>query len=246
MTTSHPLTRVPALAVFDMAGTTVDDRDEVYRVLRESTEQAGAVYSDVEFQSWMGTEKHWAIENLLRIGGVDATGETVEKAWAWFRAELADTYTSRPPVPLPGVEDTLRALHDRGIRTALTTGFSREITDLILDALGWADSGLIDATAAGDEVPAGRPEPHLIRAVMAKAGVTDPAAVVSVGDTASDVRSAQAAGVTSVGVLTGHLTVADFTAEGADLILDSVADLPGVVSAVPAVPAVPASPEIRA
>jgi phosphonatase-like hydrolase len=224
-----PLTSVPALAVFDMAGTTIDDRDEVYRVLREATERAGAVYSDEEFQRWMGTEKHWAIENLLRIGGVGTEEETVEEAWTWFRAELADTYTQHPPVPLPGVEDALRTLHDRGIRTALTTGFSREITDLILGTLGWVDNGLIDATAAGDEVPAGRPEPHLIRAVMAKVGVSDPDAVVSVGDTASDVRSAQAAGVTSVGVLTGHLTDADFTDEGVDLVLDSVADLPGLI-----------------
>ena len=53
------------LAIFDMAGTTIDDRDEVYRVLREATERHGARYSDEVFQQWMGTEKRWAIENLL-------------------------------------------------------------------------------------------------------------------------------------------------------------------------------------
>ncbi len=79
---------------------------------------------------------------------------------------------------------------------------------------------------AGDEVPVGRPEPFLIQAVMAHLDVHDTAAVVSAGDTASDVESARRAGVTSIGVLTGHLTRADFDALDADLVLGSVADLP--------------------
>ena len=49
------------LAIFDMAGTTVNDRDEVYRVLREAPEMEGAKFSDEVFQQYMGTEKHWAI-----------------------------------------------------------------------------------------------------------------------------------------------------------------------------------------
>lgn len=72
---------------------------------------------------------------------------------------------------------------------------------------------------------AGRPEPFLIQQVMARLGVEDPAAVISVGDTAADVASAQRAGVTAVGVLTGHLTREDFQDLGTDLVVDSAADL---------------------
>ncbi|MDO4918014.1 phosphonatase-like hydrolase [Kocuria sp.] len=214
------------LAVFDMAGTTIDDRDEVYRVLREATERFGAQYTDEQFQEWMGTEKRWAIQNLLRIGGVDAGEDTLERAWSWFREELRRTYTENPPAPLPGIEDALRELRSRGVTVALTTGFSREITDLILGALGWQDGELVDISVAGDEVPAGRPEPFMIQRAMERAGVADTGAVVSVGDTASDVESARRAGVTSVGVLTGHLTRGDFEDLGAEIVLDSVADLP--------------------
>lgn len=214
------------LAVFDMAGTTIDDRDEVYRVLREATEREGATYTDDQFQQWMGTEKKWAIENLLRIGGVEVTEERHEKAWAWFRAELRRTYTENPPQPLPGIEDALATLRGRGIKVALTTGFSREIADLILAAMGWTLGETFDASCCGDEVRAGRPEPDMIRQVMANLEIDDPAKVISVGDTSADVQSALRAGVTSVGVLTGHLTRGDFETEGAHLVLDSVADLP--------------------
>ncbi len=210
------------LAVFDMAGTTINDRDEVYRVLREATEREGARYSDETFQQWMGTEKNHAIGQLLRVGGVEVTGQVHERAWQWFREELARTYTAHPPVALDGVTEALDELLARGIKIGLTTGFSREIVDLILGSMGWE----IEFTVASDEVAEGRPSPLLIRRIMEQAGITDPAEVISAGDTAADVRSAQRAGVTSVGVLTGHLSTADFEELGADLILDSVADLP--------------------
>lgn len=217
------------LAVFDMAGTTIDDRDEVYRVLRQATEREGARYTDEQFQRWMGTEKKWAIENLLRIGGIEVTEERHEKAWEWFRAELRRTYTDNPPKPLPGIEEALASLRDRGIKVALTTGFSREITDLIFAAMGWEPGRTFDTSSCGDEVTAGRPEPDMIRKVMANLEIDDPAKVISAGDTSADIQSARRAGVTAVGVLTGHLSREDFAAEGADLILASAADLPEAV-----------------
>ena len=195
-------------------------------MLREATERFGADYTDEQFQEWMGTEKHWAIENLLRIGGADTSEETVEKAWNWFREELNRTYTENPPTPLPGVEDALRELRSRGVTVGMTTGFSREIKDLILDAMGWSDGDVVDISVAGDQVPAGRPEPFMIQRLMEEMDITDTSVVISCGDTAADVESAKRAGITSVGVLTGHLTREDFDRLGADIVLDSVADLP--------------------
>lgn len=215
-----------SLAIFDMAGTTINDRDEVYRVLREATERTGARYTDEQFQEWMGTEKKWAIRNLLELGGLEATEELVEETWAWFRAELRRTYTENPPVPIDGVEDMLRELRARDIRVALTTGFNRETVDLILASMGWSVGDLLDTTAAGDEVESGRPEPYLIQKVMAELDVTDLDQVISLGDTQADVISAQRAGVRSVGVLTGHLTEEEFRELNADHVLASSAELP--------------------
>lgn len=94
--------------------------------------------------------------------------------------------------------------------------------------MGW-DNGIIDTVVAGDEVEHGRPKPDQILAVMEKLGITDKSVVISSGDTEADVRSAQAAGVTSVGVLTGHLTREQFKSLGADHILDSSANLLDIV-----------------
>lgn len=217
------------LAIFDMAHTTVNDRDEVYRVLREATERQGAEYTDEQFRAHMGTEKKWAIRQLLDLGGLEVTDELVENAWRWFRAELRRTYTENPPVPLDGVEEMLVTLRESGVQIGLTTGFSREIVDLILESMGWTVRETVDTVAAGDEVEAGRPEPFLIRRVMSGLGVTDPETVISVGDTSADVESARRAGVTSVGVLTGHVTREQFSELGADHVLESAADLPELI-----------------
>lgn len=217
------------LAIFDMAHTTVNDRDEVYRVLREATERQGAEYTDEQFRAHMGTEKKWAIRQLLDLGGLEVTDELVEDSWRWFRAELRSTYTENPPVPLDGVEEMLVTLRESGVQIGLTTGFSREIVDLILESMGWTVGETVDTVAAGDEVEAGRPEPFLIRRVMSDLGVTDPETVISVGDTSADVESARRAGVTSVGVLTGHVTREQFSELGADHVLESAADLPELI-----------------
>lgn len=228
------------LAVFDMAGTTIDDRDEVYRVLREATEREGANYTDEVFQKWMGTEKKWAIENLLRLGGVDVDDDLHEKTWEWFREELRRTYTDNPPKPLPGIEEALTTLREQGIKVALTTGFAREIADLIFASMVWEQGETFDASACGDEVEAGRPAPDMIERVMKELGAEDTAAVVSVGDTSADVQSALRAGVTSIGVLTGHLSRKDFAAEGAHLVLDSAAELPDALADLPSSAAISA------
>lgn len=219
------------LAVFDMAGTTINDRDEVYRVLRGATEREGAVYTDAQFQEWMGTEKKWAIRNLLDIGGVEVTEERVEQAWAWFREELRSTYSEQPPVAIEGVEQALAELRANGIKVGLTTGFSREIADIILAAMGWGVGINLDASVTADQVSGGRPAPDMIFKVMEQTGVSEKSQVISVGDTAADIRSAQAAGVAAVGVLSGHLNTGQFTALGADHILDSVADIATVTGA---------------
>ncbi|MFC0675295.1 phosphonatase-like hydrolase [Brachybacterium hainanense] len=219
---------LPRLVVFDMAGTTIDDRDEVYRVLRAAVQREGARVDDATFQRWMGTEKRAAITNLLDAGGVDPGEELVDRAFAWFLAELTRTYSEAPPVPLPGVVEALAALRGAGIAVGLTTGFSRDIADLILDRMGWSigEDGLVDAVVCGDEVPQGRPAPDMILRVMQQTGITDATQVLSAGDTAVDVASARAAGVLAVGVLTGHLDREQLAAAGAHLVLEGVASLP--------------------
>jgi phosphoglycolate phosphatase len=216
------------LVALDMAGTTIDDHGSVYVALRRSVEETGATVDPVDLQTWMGTDKTEAIGALMRLGGGDPTPATVAAAFTRFHAILAELYRAEPPVALPGVEDALRTLRDRGVRIALTTGFDDDVALPILAALGWdvGDDGLLDAVVTTSDVPAGRPAPYLIHRAMERTGVTDVRRVLAAGDTAVDVQAARNAGVIAVGVLSGALGRAELEAQPHDAILDSVADIP--------------------
>lgn len=216
------------LAVFDMAGTTIDDHGLVYQALRGSVEEAGASVAQADLQLWMGTDKITAINALMRLGGVEPDGEAVHAAFARFRALLADFYTGKPPIALPGAESALQTLRGRGVKIALTTGFDDDVAYPLLDSLGWSvgPDGLLDAVVTTTDVRAGRPAPYMIHRAMERTGAQDVRAVLSAGDTLVDVQAANQGGVLSVGVLTGSLSAGDFAPAAPDYVLSSAADVP--------------------
>jgi phosphonatase-like hydrolase len=226
------------LVAFDMAGTTIDEHGLVYDALRDSVVETGATVADSDLQQWMGTDKVVAITNLIGLGGGEASEPVVAAAFERFRTILAESYRTTPPVALPGVEDALRELKSRGIRVALTTGFSDDVALPLLDSLGWSvgssPADLLDAVVSTSDVPAGRPAPYLIHVAMQRTGVTDVRRVLAAGDTVVDLRAAHNAGVIGVGVLTGALDRAALEPHPHDYIVASVADVPGLPEAQPA------------
>lgn len=227
------MTRRPIrLAVFDMAGTTIDDRGEVYPVLSAAVRRGGVEVQDAQFDRFKGAEKRAAIAEMLTLAGAPPTPSLVDACFSWFLEELGRRYAEHPPAAYPGIEPMLAALRARGVRVGLTTGFSREIAEPMIRTLGWADDDtpggrLIDVMVTGDQVPAGRPDPGMILRVMEQIDEDDPESVVAVGDTARDMEAAQRAGTFAVGVRTGGLSAETLTAEGADLVLTSAAELIG-------------------
>ncbi len=115
------------LAVFDMAGTTLDEHGDVYRAPRQSVEETGTEVTEENLQTWMGTDKVEAIRNLLRLGGHAADEGTVAQCFDRFRAPPHEFYAATPPEPPPGVTEALAELRRNGVKVALTTGFSTDV-----------------------------------------------------------------------------------------------------------------------
>ncbi len=242
------------LAVFDMAGTTVNDGGAVYRALQEAVEETGVAVSPEDLQTWMGTEKRAAITALIELGGGDPAVPhgKVDAAFERFRTILRDLYSAAPPSAIDGAPEAIASLRASGIKVALTTGFSRDVAAGILDRLGWtvesrdrsrtdgreeagsrtaagigSGAATIDALVCGDEVAAGRPAPYMIHRAMERTGTLSVDGVLVAGDTLVDVRAgANAGAAVTVGVLTGKLGRADFAGQPHAVILDSVAEIP--------------------
>ncbi|MGO4858451.1 phosphonatase-like hydrolase [Arthrobacter sp. 2MCAF14] len=227
------------LVACDMAGTTIDEHGDVYLALARCVEEAGASTTPEAVQEWMGADKVEAITALITKGGGTATPEIVQAAFLRFKELLADSYEQNPPVALDGVEDAFRELRSRGVKIALTTGFSRDVAEPLLARLGWSlasagtapdGGGLLDAVVCSDDVAAGRPAPHMIHRAMELTGVTDVREVLAAGDTTNDLKAAKNAGVAAVGVLTGKLGCEELSAHPHDHILAGVKDIPALLA----------------
>lgn len=223
------------LAVFDMAGTTVDDHGIVYIALQDAVEETGTAVATADLQEWMGADKVSAITALMKLGGQKPEEERVAAAFARFREILAERYAANPPVALPGVATAIATLRERGIKVALTTGFDDEVAYPLLELLGWAVGAgtdtTIDAVVTTSDVVAGRPAPYMIHRAMEKTGVLDVRKVLAAGDTVVDVQAGRNAGAISVGVLTGKLNREQLAAHSHDYVLAGVVDVPGLVEA---------------
>jgi phosphonatase-like hydrolase len=219
------------LVVFDMAGTTLRDDDNVLTCMMRSVEKHRLAATAEEVNAFMGVSKRHVFQHFVRrqYGSDPRADQILEAAYADFQRTLEDSYRNGPVEAIPGAEDTFRWLTARGIRVATTTGFYRKVTDILLARLGW-DRGLVDASISVDEVPKGRPAPFMVFSAMARLGVESVHQVIKVGDTPFDMLEGHNAGVRGiVGVLTGAHGAESFGRVRHTHILPSVRELPELI-----------------
>ena len=131
------------------------------------------------------------------------------------------------PVELPGCREALAALHASGLRLGIATNDSTGGAERTLLALGIAQ--MFDAAYGYDAVANPKPAPDTIHAFCDLTGLK-PAQLAMVGDNRHDLEMAKAGGVgLAVGVLSGTGTRESLGAL-ADIVLDSIADLPGFLA----------------
>jgi len=152
---------------------------------------------------------------------------------------------------IPGAAETVRALRAQGLKIASSTGYTRGMMGPVLPRAaeqGYAPDHLVCA----DETPQGRPSPLMIYKACAELGVWPLSRVVKVDDAEAGVAEGRAAGCFTVGVAASGnsmglafeayqalvpadrearlaLARASLMAAGADVVIDTVADLPGVL-----------------
>ncbi|MBO2011310.1 HAD family hydrolase [Hymenobacter negativus] len=229
------------LVVLDMAGTTVRDQHEVEACFAQAAAATGLQATASRILAAQGQAKRAVFEQLwLEQLGTAAQAEEltacVDHSYQIFQDVLETHYRTQPVLPTQGCRELLAFLKSRGIRIALTTGFYRKVTDIILHRLGW-DQGLdaqyrgnehaiIDLSIASDEVAVGRPAPLMIKKAMQVFGITDPQQVINVGDTPSDLESGRQAGCRySLGLTNGTHTREQLAVCPNDGLLASLAEL---------------------
>ena len=220
------------LAVFDIAGTLIEDTGIIVRSFSQAFELSGISASEEVIQRLRGAAKRDVIRHFVseKPGQDAAHAESmVEEIYQAFRRMLEENYRNDPANPIPGAEDTLDWLRGRGILIATTTGFYMEVRDLILEKRGW-DGSFFDCNVCSDDVPKGRPAPYMIFQCMSRLKVLDVNQVIAIGDTPLDMQAGCNAGCRAViGVLTGAHGIETLGMTRHTHIIPSVASLPALL-----------------
>lgn len=160
---------------------------------------------------------------------------------------------------IPGVPEMLSECRRRGLKIGSSTGYTKPLMDVLapLARLRGFDPEVI---ICSDDVPRGRPAPWMIYHAAEQLGVYPMSEIVVVDDTVPGIEAARNAGAWAVAVtrtgnslglsleelvrldpvdLQSRLKTAEtlFRNASADYVLESAADLPGVLDQIQASPA---------
>ena len=221
--------RKPEMVLLDVDGTLVDTApDLAYAIDRMLQEIGLPVCGEKKVRAWIGS----GIEQLVKRALTDDfTGKPenglYEKAFPLFLDIYADNACKRSRI-YNGVSEGLNYLKENDFKLGCVTNKRARFTNTLLKTLGiFDDFGIV---ISGDTLSKKKPDPmpllHAARFFKVK-----PEAALMVGDSKTDVSAARAAGFQIIGVTYGYNLGEDIRRANPDAVVDSLAELPGLLNA---------------
>ncbi|PSL23852.1 phosphonatase-like hydrolase [Dyadobacter jiangsuensis] len=218
------------MAVFDMAGTTVDEDNVVYKTLMRAVNERGFDFTfDEILAQGAGKEKLHAIKSVLGLRGIlDST--LAEEIFERFLVMLEEAYKGLEVTEQPNASKVFAALKAKGVAVVLNTGYNRETAEDLVQKIGWEEGVHFDCLVTASEVERNRPDPDMIFWAQKKLGIDNVSEVLKVGDSKVDIEEGRNAGCRfSIGVTTGAHTEAQLREASPDFIIDNLLELIPIV-----------------
>ena len=214
------------LVILDIGGTLIQDHGQVPAALMRALSHRDVPATAAEIANWRGASKREMVRHFVERSG--KPNSLVEPIYADFSAQTDKAYANAQPIA--GAEAALRQMRDDGLLLATTTGFGRELTEMVMRKLNWKQ--YFAANVTSDDVVDGRPAPYMLFRAMEAARVDNAADAVAVGDTPLDLQAANNGGMRgAIGVWSGAVTEKRLRQERFTQLLPSVADLPALLRA---------------
>ena len=220
-----------SMVVFDMAGTTINEDNLVYKLMHQMLVNDGYDCTlEMVLALGAGKEKRQAFKDLLIDLGVFAPDNIAKRLHESFQLNLVEAYQSMDVKPMPYAERIFDELKNRNIKVVLNTGYDANIASLLLEKLNWHVGQTIDAVITASDVANSRPNPDMIFLAMQNMEINEAAFVVKVGDSITDIEEGKNAGCgLTIGITTGAqdeeillMAAPDFIIHGLDQILSIV------------------------
>jgi phosphoglycolate phosphatase len=217
----------PQMILIDVDGTLVDSVPDLAYCVDEMMKQLDMPVHGVDkVRNWVGNGVDRLVQRAL-IGQLDGDPEQAlfEKARPIF-LELYSDNVSKRSVLYDGVREGLDYIKDNGYQLGCVTNKAAQFTLPLLTDLGVHDD--FDIVICGDTLPKKKPDPlPLLHA--AEHFNTTPENALMIGDSISDVKAARAAGFQIVCMSYGYNHGEDIRNYNPDLVIDSMAELKGIL-----------------
>ncbi|MBO4411816.1 MAG: HAD-IA family hydrolase [Lachnospiraceae bacterium] len=159
------------------------------------------------------------LEVLTGHFGVDP--ETAEFAYKAYRAHYREYGLFENEV-YPGIPELLETLKARGKTLVVATSKPTEVARIILEHFGLLQ--YFDAVY-GSEPPVRYAKPDVLRYAMEMMNAEDLSEIMMIGDRKYDVEGARAVGVQCIGVTYGYGSREELIEAGADIVVDTPAEV---------------------
>ncbi|MDE2710502.1 MAG: HAD-IA family hydrolase [Acidobacteriota bacterium] len=211
--------------LFDWDGTLVESFATTRYASLSVFEHFGIRMDEARYQATYRPDWH---ETYRQLGIPEARWDEAGAIWSekyLERSHLVDL--------LPHVSETLDALAGRSLRLGVVTSADRERFHADLDRLGLADR--FGALVAFEDTRNKKPHPEGLLLALSRLGV-EPRNALYVGDRPEDVAMGKSAGTLTAAIVSHFSNEAMLRSARPDVLLPTIADLPGFLPAAGAAP----------
>lgn len=217
------------LVIFDMAGTSIDEGNLVYKTIQSVLNGFGIDVSlEQVLETGAGKEKRRAISDIIdALGYDDVTEDVIDEMHAAFKIQLDAAYKTAPMEVFPSVREVIHFLKENHIKVAFNTGYSRAVASGILDRVNVEIDGLCTAS----DVKGNRPDPDMIDYLCDQLDIPCNQ-TIKIGDSAIDIEEGQNAGVLfSIGITTGAQNRSQLAIANPNFIYDDMKEIIPLIEA---------------
>ncbi len=201
------------VVIFDWAGTTVDyGCFAPVQAFAQAFKAFGIVVTNNEVREPMGMLKRDHVKYMLnmeriskeweRVHGRKFTEEDIDAVYEKSENGILDVVHDFCE-PIPYVLDAIKTLKDKGIKIGSTTGYTREMMDIVIPKAKERGYSPDCCFTSNDVGGVGRPYPYMVFRNMEALKISSTNAVIKVGDTVADIKEGKNAGVIAVGLIEG-------------------------------------------
>jgi phosphonatase-like hydrolase len=218
------------MVVFDMAGTTVNEDNVVYKTLQTALADHGQYFTlDQVLAEGAGKEKAQAIKSILNIRKIQNEHLT-DQIYGHFLILLNEAYRYLDVKPMPGAIDLFHLLKQKKIAVILNTGYNSDTAYSLIEKLGWEKDTDYDGLVTASDVKETRPKPDMILLAMERFKIKNAAEVIKVGDSIIDIEEGRNAGCAlSIGITTGAHSQQQLSTASPDFIISNLSELPKII-----------------